>query len=613
MIFNLGNVVGLIKSVTAPEKKYVIWAKILNPSLPDIVELNYFDPVSNNWIPLTNSTTNYFLRPVISRALTTPPSTNLEGDRYLIAPGASGAWLGKDNQVAEYRNGSWVFTVPQDGYLLLVRAENKILLDYQGTWGAGGTWEVSDFSIPINPNDFIPKTDRGKNGGVPELDNEGKIPITRIRADELGYEADIEGSYPNSVDTIWKALDYISTKFGLKDVTVENITQRDAIEDKIDGLGVLVRDASDDPEITIGWAFYKYDYENNSWFLIAKGETADIDVAKLLYSDTAENKLTYTPIDNDNISGYFAGLISGGKIILKNVLDKFFIDIRNLLQKSHSQNTDQGTSNEDFYIGDEDSKIRINKDTGDFEYTKDGENWETVEGGDQEFDGNRAITTVPVKGKIPGGNTIKEVLNNLLYGDVPPTVTANITNPNREFTIISTTTFQVNWTITKNTNPITSIIVGGQPITPTGESQSGTTNIVLPSNVNASITIKASDGKEESQISLPIKFQHRLYYGAIAKDGINQVITDSDILSLTGEPRDNRYITIPNIDANGKYILIAMPDDWGQPLIFINGLLNNAYTLVRNDNFINSQGYSKKYKILVSNTTQFGATNIEIK
>lgn len=49
---NLGNVVGLIKSETAPAKTYVLWAKILNPAFPDVVDLYIYDSSLLQWIPL---------------------------------------------------------------------------------------------------------------------------------------------------------------------------------------------------------------------------------------------------------------------------------------------------------------------------------------------------------------------------------------------------------------------------------------------------------------------------------------------------------------------------------------------------------------------------------
>jgi hypothetical protein len=43
----------------------------------------------------------------------TPPLTPTGSDLYIVAPGATGAWAGKDNTVAAYEDGAWVFVVPE--------------------------------------------------------------------------------------------------------------------------------------------------------------------------------------------------------------------------------------------------------------------------------------------------------------------------------------------------------------------------------------------------------------------------------------------------------------------------------------------------------------------
>lgn len=50
---NLGNIVALLRRATEPLKKYIIWAKQLDPiNQPYLVELLYHDGTS--WQPLTN-------------------------------------------------------------------------------------------------------------------------------------------------------------------------------------------------------------------------------------------------------------------------------------------------------------------------------------------------------------------------------------------------------------------------------------------------------------------------------------------------------------------------------------------------------------------------------
>lgn len=54
---------------------------------------------------------------VKNTTLTAPPGSPADGDRYLIASGATGAWLGKDLNVAMYSSGTWLFFAPRPGWI----------------------------------------------------------------------------------------------------------------------------------------------------------------------------------------------------------------------------------------------------------------------------------------------------------------------------------------------------------------------------------------------------------------------------------------------------------------------------------------------------------------
>ncbi|MFL4469283.1 DUF2793 domain-containing protein [Tateyamaria armeniaca] len=74
---------------------------------------------------------------VISAELTAPPTTPDEGDRYIVAGGASGAWSGQDNAVAVWADNAWTFHAPLTGW----RA------DVQGT-GTVVRFDGSDWAVP---------------------------------------------------------------------------------------------------------------------------------------------------------------------------------------------------------------------------------------------------------------------------------------------------------------------------------------------------------------------------------------------------------------------------------------------------------------------------------
>lgn len=67
-----------------------------------------------------------------------PPVSPSEGQRFLVGAGATGAFAGKDLQIATFLAGAWTFLVPQAGWRVYVEAE-QVLLVYDGAaWGDAG-------------------------------------------------------------------------------------------------------------------------------------------------------------------------------------------------------------------------------------------------------------------------------------------------------------------------------------------------------------------------------------------------------------------------------------------------------------------------------------------
>ena len=52
----------------------------------------------------------------LSAGLTDPPTSPADGDAYLVASPAGGAWLGEDNALASFFGGEWIFVAPSIGW-----------------------------------------------------------------------------------------------------------------------------------------------------------------------------------------------------------------------------------------------------------------------------------------------------------------------------------------------------------------------------------------------------------------------------------------------------------------------------------------------------------------
>ncbi len=53
---------------------------------------------------------------VIDRTHAAPPSAPVEGDRYIVAASATGAWAGASGQIAVWSDGAWVLIAPVVGW-----------------------------------------------------------------------------------------------------------------------------------------------------------------------------------------------------------------------------------------------------------------------------------------------------------------------------------------------------------------------------------------------------------------------------------------------------------------------------------------------------------------
>jgi len=82
---------------------------------------------------------------VLDRTRTTPPASPADGDRHLVASGATGLWAGWDLNVAFWVDGVWMRLVPRQGWLVWIAAEQAFLVWNGTVWDPVGVpQDVSD-------------------------------------------------------------------------------------------------------------------------------------------------------------------------------------------------------------------------------------------------------------------------------------------------------------------------------------------------------------------------------------------------------------------------------------------------------------------------------------
>jgi hypothetical protein len=71
---------------------------------------------------------------VLDRDLAAPPGAPSEGDRYIVAAGATGAWSGHDGKVVAFQDGVWAVFAPRAGWRAWVADEGRILTHNGTNW-----------------------------------------------------------------------------------------------------------------------------------------------------------------------------------------------------------------------------------------------------------------------------------------------------------------------------------------------------------------------------------------------------------------------------------------------------------------------------------------------
>lgn len=94
---------------------------------------------------------------VQSAALATPPGSPTEGQRWIVAAGATGAWAGQSGKIAAWQDGAWTFYAPLDGWTAVDVSTDTLLMFNAGigTWASIITGIFSDAAFTLQ-DDFDP-------------------------------------------------------------------------------------------------------------------------------------------------------------------------------------------------------------------------------------------------------------------------------------------------------------------------------------------------------------------------------------------------------------------------------------------------------------------------
>ena len=205
------------------------------------------------------------------------------------------------------------------------------------------------------------------------------------------------------------------------------------------------------------------------------------------------------------------------------------------------------------------------------------------------------------------------------------------------------------WSVTKKSNTITSINVGGQIFTPNGGDQSGTKVVSgtwstpAVSTLNT-FTMTVGDGQTTTTTSTSYEWMNKIYWGRLDLTSIsnpdlldpntrssriativsnffpNSVSGSSLIRGLTGagvSPGNMlskvKNKTYTNINGAGGYLVFAWPSNVPNattPAFSVNGVTSTGFSpLLTNFSFINTYGIITNYEVWISHTAQNSPLN----
>jgi hypothetical protein len=81
---------------------------------------------------------------VLDRTRTTPPASPADGNRHLVASGATGLWAGWDLNIACRIDGAWIRLVPRVGWQVWVADEGVPLV-----WTGSAWQDVTDRPLQV--------------------------------------------------------------------------------------------------------------------------------------------------------------------------------------------------------------------------------------------------------------------------------------------------------------------------------------------------------------------------------------------------------------------------------------------------------------------------------
>jgi hypothetical protein len=242
-------------------------------------------------------------------------------------------------------------------------------------------------------------------------------------------------------------------------------------------------------------------------------------------------------------------------------------------------------------------------------------------GGSTSFDSHRTTTRSGIPAVNAGGSTVNQFLETYFFPSVPPAASIN-GGGTRQFG--NNAGFTLNWTATRNTQPITSITVDGKSVAPGffnalpvgGSVSSGTSATIAVANVNQTYNMTVTTASESTPASTSVVFSHKRYFYGDNQD----LIPFSDAATTSNvnlhDPANAEFASSKAkgtfaITLSNQFFYYVYPTAFGAAAFTVNGLSNTDFSF-KDFVFTNPFGYSTSFRLYRSNNILNGTFNIAV-
>lgn len=218
------------------------------------------------------------------------------------------------------------------------------------------------------------------------------------------------------------------------------------------------------------------------------------------------------------------------------------------------------------------------------------------------------------KGTTFSGQSLGQIFDGLFYPYVPPGLTISLSSYTKYRG--QSNNISISWNLERGSKNIQSFSINSITFSVTGNDQSDTTVFTVPKWDNTTFTASVFDGTQTQSMSATFEWTEKFWWGT--SEYFSNTWSNFQIQSLGNNLNTTELEIVmdgksnPRLDGSGDYLVFAFPSYFPQPVFWVNGLINNAFTKIHGSgsNYYSSVTYSigsytQSYDVWLSNTQQF--------